>query len=386
MKINADLILDEIKLPDYKGRHVFTAKLRLMIFVVFWILSTIYFKGIWQASPFIPIAISLCFLLTTFCYSNIMSGRWLISSFLLEVLADLFSITLIVYMTGGERSAFFTIYILYCIAAGTFYSNIVASISAALSFVFYFALVLLLYTGALESFKYPTETLFFNGKSGWLFFLNLSLLGIFLPIIVYAAKIINYFSSIKERAVAERNQQLLALNRISSTIKGLFSREKAIHQVLTGVIEGLGYDTCILVMPGKDPKDISFFTPKENPATQKIEAILGFSLSSLKLPKVEENYVFQAIKKNKILFRQDLYELVRGIEPRITREQATLIQSTLQFKKFIITPLVAERQVVGAIIGVTCNEYIDESRVDVLENFSNQAALALETAQLFEEL
>src|SRR5262245_33014259 len=116
MRISATEILQEIKLPDYKGRHVFTAKLRLMIFIVFWILSAIYFKGIWKASPFIPISISFAFLVTGICYNNILRARALVSSFLLEMAADVFSITLVVYMTGGEKSQFFTLYILYSVA------------------------------------------------------------------------------------------------------------------------------------------------------------------------------------------------------------------------------------------------------------------------------
>ncbi len=386
MPINAERILQEIRLPDYKGRHVFTAKLRLVIFLVFWVLSAVYFKGIWQASPFIPIAISLAFLLTGICYNNIMKGRALVASFLLEIIADVFCITLIVYMTGGQGSHFFTIYIIYTIAAGTFYSDIIAVIGGVLSFIFYASLVLLLFFGMVEPFKYPVPPHFDGAGSPLFFFLNLSLLLIFLPIVVYAAKISGYFSGIKERALEERNKQLVALNRISSTIKGLLSMEKTIRQVLSGVIEGLGYDACLLVVPSKKETHISFYAPKENEVVEKIEALLGLSVSSLKLPRVEENFVFQAIKKNKVLFRQDLYELVRGIEPEITRDLSKNIQETLGLKKFIITPLMAERKVVGALIGITRNEFIDERSVDVLENFSNQAALAIESAQLFEEL
>jgi signal transduction histidine kinase len=385
MRISGAEILQEIKLPDYKGRHVFTAKLRLMIFIVFWVLSAIYFKGIWKASPFIPISISFAFLVTGICYNNILRGRALVTSFLLEMAADVFSITLIVYMTGGEKSQFFTLYILYSVAAGTFYSNIVALVAAVMSFLFYGSLVLLLYFGLLGHFDYPTESLFLSGSSNWLYFLNLSLLVIFLPIVVYAARIASYFSRIKERALEDRNKQLMALNRISSTIKGFLSMEKAVGQVLSGVIEGLGYDICLLVIPSKTGDGILFHAPKHH-ETQKIEAILGVPFSELRLPNVEDNFICQAMKKNKILFRQDLYELVRGIQPPISPELAASIQENLGFKKFIITPLVAERKVVGALIGVTRNEFIDETGVDVLENFSNQAALAIESAQLFEEL
>lgn len=384
--IHAEDILKEIKLPDYKGRHVFTAKLRLVIFVVFWILSALFFEGIWTSAPFIPIAISFAFLLTGICYNNILKGKALVLSFVSEIMLDLFTITLIIYMTGGEKSNFFTVYIIYVIAAGTFYSNSIGMLACIFSFIFYFGLVLLLYNGLLDPFKSsPADLVLFDNPS-MAFFSNVALLAIFLPIIAYAGKISNYFSRIKERALEDKNKQLLALNRISRTIKGLLSMDKAIRQVLSGVIEGLGYEICFLVIPSKTDNEISFHAPRNYPVTRKLEAIMGMPVSSLRLPKVEENYVFQAIKKNKIIFRQQLYELVRGIQPPISPELAATIQQALGFKKFIITPLVAERKVVGALIGASRHEFVDESSVDVLENFANQAALAIESAQLFEEL
>ncbi|MBF0492508.1 MAG: GAF domain-containing sensor histidine kinase [Deltaproteobacteria bacterium] len=379
MRLSAGDILKEIKLPDYKGRHVFTANLRLLIFVVFWVLSAFYFKIIWKISPFIPIAISLSFLVTGICYHNILKGRALVLSFLVEMMADLLTITLMVYLTGGEKSPYFTLYIIYCVAAGTFYSNSIALFSSLASLFFYASLVALLYFKVLDSFNY-------QGVLGGFFFLNLSLLAIFLPIIVYAVKIANHFSGIKERALEDRNKQLIALNRISSTIKGALTLQKAVRQVLSGVIEGLGYDICLLVVLSPRENLIHFHVPSDHALTKRLEEILGISISKLRLPNIEENSIFQAIKKNKIIFRQNLFELVRGLEPAISEQLANSIQQTLELKKFIITPLVAERRVVGAIIGATKTAFVEDGRVDVLENFANQAALAIETAQLVEEL
>ncbi len=386
MHFSAEDILKEIKLPDYKGRHVFTANLRLLIFIVFAILSVFYFRAIWSISSFIPIAIPISFLITGICYNNILKGRALLLSFMVEMLADLFTMTLMVYLTGGEKSPYFTLYIIYCVAAGTFYSNSIALLCAIFSFVFYAVLVTLLYFNILSPFVYPEGSILYKGILGGFFFFNLSLLAIFLPIIVYAVKIANHFTGIKERALEERNKQLMALNRISSTIKGALTLQKAVRQVLSGVIEGLGYDICLLVVLSPRENSIHFHAPTDHAMTKRLEEILGVSISKLRLPNIEENSIFQAIKKNKIIFRQSLFELVRGLEPAINEALANSIQQTLELKKFIITPLVAERRVVGAIIGATKTNFVEDSRVDVLENFANQAALAIETAQLVEEL
>ena len=178
----------------------------------------------------------------------------------------------------------------------------------------------------------------------------------------------------------------MALNRISSTIRRILSPQKVIQQVLAGVVEGLGYDVCLLVLNDKNNEFIQFFIPKENSLVGQIEAIIGGKLQDMKISTQIHNSIFTAIRRNRVVFRQELSELVKGVEPEWGIELADRVQRELGFKKFVIMPLVAERRVIGALIGISRTEFVDESRVDVLENFSNQAALAIESAQLLEEL
>lgn len=386
MRINFAAIVEDIKLPDYKGRHVFTAKLRLLIFVVFWLIGIFYFKTLWREAPWVPLVISLMFLLTGVCYQNILKNRGLVIFFLLELAADLVSMTLVVYLTGGTTSDYFTLYLMYCVAAGIFYNYQVATVAAILSVFFYGLLLLSLKMGWIEDFStkadYPawlqSPTINEYGR--------LILLMMFLPITVYAVKISNFFSRLKERALEERNKQLIALNRISSTIRRILSPKKVIQQVLAGVVEGLGYDVCLLVLNDKNNEYIQFFIPKENSLVGQIEAIIGSRLQDMKISTSVHNSIFTAIRRNRVVFRQELSELVKGVEPEWGVDLADRVQEQLGFKKFVIMPLVAERRVIGALIGISRTEFVDESRVDVLENFSNQAALAIESAQLLEEL
>jgi len=386
MKLNATAILEDIKLPDYKGRHVFTAKLRLSIFIVFWIIGSFYFKGIWRSAPWIPFLISIAFLITGICYRNILKNRALVPSFLLELAADLFSMTLVVYVTGGPKSDFFTLYLMYSVAAGMFYNYQVAIVAAILSVLFYGSMLLSLHLGWLRPFAYVP------GSEDWFQFGSLSpyvnffLTVIFLPIVVYAVKISSFFSRLKERALEQRNKQLIALNRISQTIRHLMSSEKVIQQVLAGVVEGLGYDVCLLVMPDRKSEEIRFFIPLRNSLVEQIEARLKFKLEEIRLPQNAQNSIFTAIRRNRIVFRQELSELIKGVQPAWSKELADAIQKDFGFKKFVIMPLMAERRVMGALIGISRTEFVDETRIGVLENFSNQAALAIESAQLFEEL
>ncbi len=386
MRLSATAIVEDIKLPDYKGRHVFTAKLRLSIFIVSWIIGSFYFESIWRMAPWIPFAISLAFLITGICYQNILKNRMLMFSFLMEIIADLFSMTLIVYLTGGAESAYYMLYLLYCVAAGMFYNYQVAIVAALLALVFYALMLGALNLGWLKPFDHsaPIQTWF--SDLPLTHYIRLFLMAMLLPITVYAVKIASFFSRLKERALEERNKQLVALNRISSTIRRIMSPEKVIQQVLAGVVEGLGYDVCLLVIPNRRTESIDFHIPEQSPLIEQIEKRLTFRLSEMKLPQSANNSIFTAIRRNRIVFRQELSELTKGVEPAWSKQLADQVQREMGFKKFVIMPLVAERRVIGALIGISRTEFVDETRIGVLENFSNQAALAIESAQLFEEL
>lgn len=386
LKISAKAILEDIKLPDYKGRHVFTAKLRLLIFVVFWIIGIFYFRTLWREAPWVPLVISLTFLLTGVCYQNILKNRGLVPFFILELAADLISMTIVVYLTGGASSEYFTLYLMYCLAAGIFYNYQVAMVAGLLSLFFYGSMILALYANWIIPFE-TTQKIpeIFNhplvNKYG-----RFVLLLMFLPIAVYAVKISNMFSRLKERALEERNKQLMALNRISSTIRQMTAPAKVIQRVLAGVVEGLGYDVCLLVLNDREKPEMKFHIPKKSLLTKEIEALLPFSLKEMRIPHGVHNSIFNAIRRNEVVFRQELSELVKGVEPKWSIPLADRVQNEMGFKKFVIMPLMAEQKVIGALIGISRAEYVDETRVDVFENFSNQAALAIESSQLLEEI
>lgn len=379
-------LLDEIKLPDFKGRHLFIARLRLIIFVLCWILFVIFYPKIWKISPIVPLIFNIGFLCTSICYWNIARGKYVLSMAAVEVFADVISQTSIIYMLGGDHIVVFIFYGFYVTAAGTFFGYFSALLAATMALISYCGLLLLIYLHVIDPFIYPlSHAMFTGGEFGYVF--NLVFLPLGLGIIVYGAKIAHYFSKIKERALETRNVQLLALNRIGSTIRKPLHFDAVIEQVLKGVIQGLGFDVCFLALLAKEDENVHFYFPKDNLYAQKMQKMVGSPLAQLYLPLTAyENSTYKAILKNRVIIRSDMVELTRGVQPAIHEDQSRAIQKELGFKKFVITPLVAERRVMGAIVGASRKSYVEESVIDTLDNFANQVALALESAQLFDEL
>lgn len=380
-------LLDEIKLPDFKGRHLFIARLRMIIFLLCWLLFVVFFRRIWVSYPFVPLLFNVGFLVTAICYWNIVREKHVLTMTVLEVIADVASQTTIIYMLGADTAVVFLFFGLYVIASGSFFGYIMALLSATMGLISYCVLLLLLQTGVISPFAYPLEQSPLFEIQGFGYVFNLLFLPVALGVIVYGAKIAHYFSKVKERALETRNVQLLALNRIGATIRRALNLKPVVDQVLKGVIQGLGFDVCFLALLSRKEEKVLFYVPHGNSYTAKMEEVLGASLANMTLPlDARENSAYQSILKNRVIIRSDMIELMRGLEPAVSEEKIHQLQREAGFKKFVITPLVAERKVVGALIGASCKPYVEESVVDTLDNFANQAALAIESAQLLEEL
>ncbi|EKD41963.1 MAG: histidine kinase [uncultured bacterium] len=380
-------LMDEMKLPDFKGRHLFIAKLRLIIFILCWVLFVVFYPQIWKDIPLAPLIFNIGFLMTAICYWFILKEKFIISLVVLEVLADIISQTAIVYMLGANNGSIFVLYGMYVIASGSFFGYLMALLSATTAMIAYCALILTLQSGIIDIYDKPPVISFLFQPSGSGFIFNLVMLPVSFGVIVYGAKIAHYFSKIKEKALETRNVQLLALNRIGATIRKALNLNTVIDQVLKGVIQGLGFDICFLALLSRNQDRILFYMPEGNPFTYRMNEYLGQSLADLHLPvEARDNSAYQSILKNRVIIRSDMVELTRGLVPRIPEEITQKAQAQLGFKKFVITPLVAERRVVGALIGASRKSYVEDSVVDTLDNFANQAALAIESAQLFEEL
>lgn len=380
-------LLDEMKLPDFKGRHLFITKLRMIIFVLCWILFVVFYPQIWKVAALVPLIFNVGFFLTAVCYWNIVNEKYVLSMAIVEVLADVISQTSIIYMLGPDQTVVFLFYGLYVIGAGSFFGYITALLAATVALISYCGLLFLLQSGTLPPIGTDIVTSPLVGIEGFGYIFNLVFLPVALGVIVYGAKIAHYFSKIKEKALETRNVQLVALNRIGSTIRRAMNLKSVVDQVLKGVIQGLGFDVCFLALLSRKEEKILFYVPQGNPYTARMEEILGQSLSETYIPlDATSNSAYQAILKNRVIFRYDMAELTRGLCPPISEGDTHRLQQELGFKKFVITPLVAERKVVGALIGASQKTYVEESVVDTLDNFANQAALAIEMAQLFEEL
>lgn len=377
--------LREVAYPEYRNRHIFTAKLRLILFILFWFLYVFFLKDWMEETRTVAIVVSIAFFATTLCYYNIFRERLILPSLIIEVVADVVAITAIVYLTGGPESTYFTVYIFYAVIAGMLYNHIVAAVVAGISIVGYVGFSILAYEGIIPPMLVAMDGMVSPAVRSP-YFHSLMLI-LFLLLAIYTTKIAHHFTQVRERLLESRNKELTALHQMSNTIKSMTSLEVVLHEVMQAVMQGLDFAVTLLMLFDKNSKEIKCYPPKDNPVIKKIEELIGFSLERVSLPlSAFENTALRSLKQNQIIFRRDMSELVVGLTPQISSDMARKVQDEFNLKKVVAVPLVAEGQVIGAMIGFSTLLFIGERMVQTLDAFANQAAMAIQTAQLISEL
>ena len=148
----------DFRYADFNDRHVFTTKLRLMIYLGYWLLVFAFFPELLWADWPVMFWVSVTFVVTTVCYYFILKEHIPYVLFIVELMADAAAQTIIVYITGGTSSKLFVIYILYCVAGGLIYNWRVSAGIAILSLLFYCGMLICFQQGWLPPFEYEMRT------------------------------------------------------------------------------------------------------------------------------------------------------------------------------------------------------------------------------------
>lgn len=380
-------ILSECPLPDFKEKHLLTAPLRILIFLLTWVCFFLFYPEVWFLKPSIPFIFNLGFLITAICYWNIFKENNIFEMVTVEVFIDIICQTAILYLVGFDAPTPLLFYGLYVVSVGTLLSYFSGICTAFTCVCFYVLIFIGIKLGIIEAFHYPKTHEGSLSIQNYPLILNLLLLPLILGFVLYGLKIVHYFNQLKQRALERRHVQLTALNNIGSTIRRALQTQNVIEQVLRAVTKGLRFEVCLLGLVDHNREKMKFYVADENFYARKMQEILGIRFADLTLPLfANTNAIMSAIDRKRVVIRNSFTELTTDFTPELNAHKCLLVQSHLGFKKYVITPLIAEQKGIGVIIGISTHDYIEDTIIDTLDNFANQAALAIESAQLFEAL
>lgn len=376
----------DFRYADFSDRHIFTTKLRLLIFLGYWVLVLLFFPSLLWTKPPIMLWISLTFLITTTCYHFILNNKIPYILFIVELMADVAAHTLLIYITGGVTSKLYVIYILYCLAGGLLYNWRVSAVIAVLAVSFYSFLITGLHVGFIQPFEFD----FYMGKAdatpAYQMSLNFILLVSSLSVAIYGNSIASYFNKQRERTLEERNIELSALNRIASAIRNVIDVQQMANEIVRNLTDSLRFRAALILAVNEEEEQLKVYTQRRT-MTARVSARLGTAIEDLHLSLQDrENPVYQALREHKRCFSTDLGELVKGVQPYISMNAARALQREYNFRKIAAVPLIAERRLVGGLVAFSEDEWISNDNLAALGRYADQAALVLDNAELIEKL
>lgn len=359
-----------------------------MIFIGFWVLAVAYFREWLWTDPSIMLWITLTFVATTVCYLFILNRIIPYLFFVAELMADVAAHTILIHFTGGIQSNLYIIYIVYTIAGSLYYSWRVALLISFLAIGFYSLLLGGYHFGWLEPHTYQEafQGFAFLSMPGMEWLSNLLLLASFLGVAIYGTHIANYFTKQRERALEARNRELAALNRVSQTIRSAISLDRVVNEVLANLNSAFGYRAGFILLVDEEKEKVRMVA-RPGRRTDQVTDLLHFNVNDLYLPLTDtDNPVYQAMKKHRTVLRQELSQVVMGAVPRISPRRAREIQEGLGVRKILAVPLIAERRLIGALVGMSAKGWLSEDEIAACEHYADQAALALDNAALIKTL
>lgn len=375
-----------IRYPDFSERHIFTSKLRLIVFVGFWLLVVLFYPDLLWVKPPIMLWISLTFMATTILYHFILSNRQPYLLFYFEQIADLTAHTLLIYITGGADSHLYLLYILYAIAGGLFYNWQVACLISINAFIIYSGFILADQLGWVPPFPIELRGIQWIGPEGYAWLKNWTLLLVFLPFVIYGNGLASYFTKRRERALDARNRELLVLNRLSSSIRSVIKLQRVVDEILDNLTKAYGFAASFGLLVDNENDKLRLIA-EQGEMTEAVSRQLGFPLSSIFLPLNDTtNPVYQAMKEERPLVWPDMSQVVVGCVPPVKPELIQAIQADLGFRTLIAVPMLAERRLVGALVGLSTKEDLTDEDVNAFMRYADQSALVLDNARLIETL
>jgi len=184
--------------------------------------------------------------------------------------------------------------------------------------------------------------------------------------------------SLEETARGQR--LLLALSRAAQAVQRARTPEE-VYRTIGNEVAGLGYHVVILTLTD-DRSHLTLSYLSYQPAViRAAEKLAGLSVRDYRFPLAPGGLYQRIIADGKAVFSESLLEFVAEALPASLRPLAGQLVSLLGLEQGIIVPLVVGVEIYGLL--AVGGAGLSEADVAAISAFANQAAIALENAEMF---
>lgn len=181
--------------------------------------------------------------------------------------------------------------------------------------------------------------------------------------------------------------ELLALQRASNEMIATQYLDEVLQSILSGVEDGLGYDLAILMVHDRSSGQFFPQARAENSLVSGARDEHGIVIDRLRIPAGAAGNVLGAMLERPALsIHTDPKALFSGASNPEMAAALVKFLGDMGQKTFAAVPMVVRGELAGAIVCSRPRETITPRERESLQNFSNQAGMAIENAQLVNDM
>lgn len=181
--------------------------------------------------------------------------------------------------------------------------------------------------------------------------------------------------------------ELLALQRASNEMIATQYLDEVLQSILSGVEDGLGYDLAILMVHDRSSGQFFPQARAENALVSGARDEHGIVIDRLRVPVGAPGNVLGAMLEHPALsIHTDPKPLFTGASNADMAAALVKFLGEMGQKTFAAVPMVVRGELAGAIVCSRPRETITPRERESLQNFSNQAGMAIENAQLVNDM
>lgn len=188
----------------------------------------------------------------------------------------------------------------------------------------------------------------------------------------------------RSRELEQRTNQLLALQKITTSIQSTLDLKEIMQQVADGVVHNLGFDHALIIKVDEAAnvsRGMVFATKYDASKVGDLQDIIGRRLTDIEIPQIRGySQTVDNAMDGKATITRDFFEVSSTI---LSREESDVVAEMLGVKTVAVMPLFARDRHVGSILALTDREEIDNVLMEPLRILSDQAGVAVENADLY---
>ena len=190
-----------------------------------------------------------------------------------------------------------------------------------------------------------------------------------------------------QESLERRTQQILAIQKIISSIQSTMALKEVLQIISDAALQSLEFDHSFIMLMDKSTnvtRGEVFNTSGSMGTISSIEEIISQSLTALEIPM--DHGISDAV--DRMLEKKDIitHYLREVAQPALTAEESDSIQELLGAQTIVCVPMYAKDNPVGILIVFTAKYEITGVDMESLWLLADQAGIAIDNAQLNEEL